>query len=236
MCVSVCFVMRERQRQTEMRGDIWVLACHGAWVEMTGQWVTALWHPFLCSALHDFEGPNSGRQAFASGALTYWAALLALRKAFETTERVVLCCPPHKTLPCELCSRFQDPGLLSTQRKLTLARPGWTGSAEQEVPGRSSLSTRLLTQWLTWRSNAKVSSFSLVRTNSDLQFTFRSCLWDQIRLTQELRRQLRDCSSSFLFRCVDPGIRFLWEPFLNKQLFYAQKNLCLGCYLKGVAI
>lgn len=48
MCVYECmFGYVKRQRQTEMRGDIWGHACHGACVEMKGQWVTALWHPFL---------------------------------------------------------------------------------------------------------------------------------------------------------------------------------------------
>lgn len=67
-----------------------------AWRWKDSGWQLGGIHSF-CSALHDFEGPNSGRQAFASGALTYGAALLALRKAFETTAEAATLLPTTQT-------------------------------------------------------------------------------------------------------------------------------------------
>lgn len=88
VCVYECmFDYVKRQRQTEMRGDIWVQACHGACVEMKGQWVTACWHPFLLLSFTWLWGTKLRSSGFCFRCLNLLSRLAGSEKSIWNNSR-----------------------------------------------------------------------------------------------------------------------------------------------------
>lgn len=93
MCVWVYVWLWERDRDRQKWEEIFeylsVMVPEWRWKD--GGWQLCGIHS-CCSTLHDFEGPNSGHQAFASYALTYWL----WEKHLKQQQTLLLHCPPHK--------------------------------------------------------------------------------------------------------------------------------------------